>query len=214
VTDRNDPKFRKDRPLARGVMFYFPDALLEVANVSRLGNEQHNPGLPMHWAFGKSSDHADCAARHLIDHERDPWDTEGGMHLAKAAWRALAALQTFLEANDPELHATNQAMRDRQAGKKAPEAPRAALLPTEVPTGEMGRPCLVPPPPAEPLGVWVPTTEELPMTPDQYEAACRVRGGGGYEGVELPGVDFQAQVDALRRAYDAEASDVRESHGC
>jgi hypothetical protein len=37
---------RKDRPMARGVLEYFPDALAEVAYVSMVGNEKHNPGQP------------------------------------------------------------------------------------------------------------------------------------------------------------------------
>jgi hypothetical protein len=49
----------------------------------------------MHWARGKSMDHADCAVRHLM--ERGTIDTDGLRHSAKAAWRALAALQQELE---------------------------------------------------------------------------------------------------------------------
>lgn len=92
----DDPKKRKTLPLARGVLDYFPAALAAVAEVSFVGNEQHNPGQPMHWARGKSSDHADCAIRHLMD--RGLIDTDGLRHTAKAAWRALAELQLELEA--------------------------------------------------------------------------------------------------------------------
>ena len=91
-----DPKLRKNMPIARGVLDYFPDAVAAVAEVSRLGNEQHNPGEPMHWAREKSSDHADCIARHLI--ERGTLDADGTRHSAKLAWRALALLQIELEA--------------------------------------------------------------------------------------------------------------------
>lgn len=106
-------RHRKERPMARGVLAYFPDALMEVANVSRIGNEQHSPGVPMHWAWGKSPDHSDCILRHLVD--AGTLDTDGLSHTAKVAWRALALLQTELEAADPELHARRQAMRDRAA---------------------------------------------------------------------------------------------------
>lgn len=106
-------QYRKDRPLARGVLAYFPDALAEVANVSRVANEQHNPGQPMHWAYGKSMDHADCILRHLID--AGTLDDDGLSHTAKVAWRALALLQTELEARDPELHERRQAQRDEAA---------------------------------------------------------------------------------------------------
>jgi hypothetical protein len=86
---------RKDRPIARGVLDYFPDALAEIALVSKTGNDQHNPGQPLHWAKEKSTDHADCIIRHLID--RGKIDTDGMRHSAKVAWRALALLQIEIE---------------------------------------------------------------------------------------------------------------------
>ena len=39
-----DKQRRKERPIARGGVDYFPDAIAEVANVSYVGNQQHNPG--------------------------------------------------------------------------------------------------------------------------------------------------------------------------
>jgi hypothetical protein len=86
---------RKERPLARGVLDYFPDALMEVARLSKIGNDQHNPGQEMHWSKGKSADHADCILRHLID--RGTMDTDDVRHSAKVAWRALALLQIELD---------------------------------------------------------------------------------------------------------------------
>ena len=91
-----DAKFRKAAPITTGVLDYFPMALAEVARVSKAGNDQHNPGEPLHWARGKSSDHADCIARHLI--ERGRVDVDGQLHTAKLAWRVLALLQEELEA--------------------------------------------------------------------------------------------------------------------
>ena len=82
-------------PIARGVLDYFPDAIAEVAKVSYIGNEQHNPGEPMRWAREKSTDQADCIVRHLID--RGKIDTDGVRHSAKLAWRALALLQLEIE---------------------------------------------------------------------------------------------------------------------
>jgi hypothetical protein len=93
-----DKKARKEQPIARGVLGYFPRALAAIANVSFVGNEQHNPGQPMHWAKGKSNDHADCIVRHLI--EAGTVDEDGLRHTAKAAWRALALLETELEELD------------------------------------------------------------------------------------------------------------------
>jgi hypothetical protein len=91
----SDPAARKDLPITTGVLDYFPLAIAEVARVSKAGNDQHNPGQPLHWAKGKSMDHADCIARHLID--RGARDSDGMRHSAKLAWRALALLQTELE---------------------------------------------------------------------------------------------------------------------
>lgn len=100
---------RKGMPIARGVLDYFPAALLKLAEVSRVGNEQHNPGQALHWAYDKSSDHADALLRHLID--RRTLDSDGIPHVAKVAWRALALLQAYLEDNDPELHARMEKQR-------------------------------------------------------------------------------------------------------
>lgn len=91
-----DKKARKDIPITTGVVDYFPAALAEVARVSKAGNDQHNPGQPLHHARGKSRDHADCVVRHLI--ERGTIDNDGMRHTAKAAWRILALLQEEMEA--------------------------------------------------------------------------------------------------------------------
>lgn len=91
-----DKKARKEQPIARGVLDYFGNAIAEVARVSFIGNQQHNPGEEMHWSRDKSADHADCVARHLI--ERGTIDDDGLRHSAKLAWRALALLQLEIEA--------------------------------------------------------------------------------------------------------------------
>lgn len=90
-----DSAARKRVPMASGLLDYFPDALAAVAEVSWLGNQKHNPGEEMHWARGKSMDHADCIVRHLT--ERGTRDVEGVRHSASLAWRALALLQQELE---------------------------------------------------------------------------------------------------------------------
>lgn len=74
-----------------GLLAYFPAALAEVARCSKVGNDQHNPGEPLHWARGKSTDHANKILRHLT--EAGTIDTDGVPHSAKVAWRALALLQ-------------------------------------------------------------------------------------------------------------------------
>ena len=90
-----DAKERKNTPIATGVLDYFPKALAEIARLSKVGNDQHNPGQPLHWDKTKSTDHADCIIRHLID--RGTVDSDGMLHSTKVAWRALALLETELE---------------------------------------------------------------------------------------------------------------------
>lgn len=85
---------RKKYPMARGLLDYFPDALAEVAKVSFIGNEKHNPGEEMHHARGKSMDHADCIVRHLVGRGGFDGDVRES---AALAWRALALLQEELE---------------------------------------------------------------------------------------------------------------------
>jgi hypothetical protein len=86
---------RKKIPVYSGVLRYFPDAMKEVAKCSYVGNEQHNPGTPLHWDRNKSGDELDALMRHLID--AGTIDTDGIRHSAKVAWRALANLQKEIE---------------------------------------------------------------------------------------------------------------------
>jgi Domain of unknown function (DUF5664) len=90
-----DAAARKLIPLCDGLLDYFPDACAEVAMVSHAGNQQHNPGEPLHWARGKSTDFANTIMRHLM--ERGGRDVDGQRHSAKLAWRALALLQIEIE---------------------------------------------------------------------------------------------------------------------
>lgn len=91
-----DAAGRKRQPVASGVLDYFPDALVAIAEVSFAGNEQHNPGQPLHWARGKSTDQDDTIIRHFL--QRGSRDTDGMRHSAKMAWRCLALLQLEIEA--------------------------------------------------------------------------------------------------------------------
>lgn len=95
VSAPTDPAKRKAIPMATGLLDYFPDALMAVAELSKVGNDQHNPGQPLHWSRDKSSDHPDCILRHMVD--RGTIDTDGVRHSTKVAWRALAMLQLELE---------------------------------------------------------------------------------------------------------------------
>ena len=96
IIDGLEPARRKEYPITTGCLDYFPDAIAEVAHCSWVATQQHHPGQPMHWERNKSSDHADCAGRHLA--ARGTVDGDGIRHTAKLAWRALALLQLELEA--------------------------------------------------------------------------------------------------------------------
>lgn len=82
-------------PIFSGVLKYFPLALLEVSKVSKAGNDQHNPGQPLHWDKSKSIGNGDELVRHLL--EAGTLDTDGIKHTAKCAWRALELLERELE---------------------------------------------------------------------------------------------------------------------
>ena len=91
-------EWRKQRPIARGVLDYFPDAIMEVAYCSWVCNEQHHPGKGLHWDKSKSTDEADSLIRHLS--ERGTLDNDGVKHSAKVAWRALALLQREIDGEE------------------------------------------------------------------------------------------------------------------
>ena len=93
-TGRQD---RKDIPLYWGLVNYFRDALIGVAKLSMIGNEQHNPGEPLHWAREKGGDELDAQMRHIF--ELHGIDIDLVPHSVKNAWRALAVCQLDLEAN-------------------------------------------------------------------------------------------------------------------
>ena len=127
-----DSAERKEYPLARGCLYYFPAALAGVARHSKIGNDKHNPGEEMHHARGKSGDHEDCIIRHLIDlgdiraeMERSPEIERRLVDLLLAeadalSWRALALSQELHELYDD-----------------APLAPRARLPEREPEPGDL-----------------------------------------------------------------------------
>lgn len=91
------PAHRKHFPIASGFMDYFPDAICAIAQLSQIGNDQHNAGQPLHWDRDKSTDEADTMQRHFL--QRGSRDTDGVRHSTKMAWRALALLQKEIEAD-------------------------------------------------------------------------------------------------------------------
>lgn len=90
-----DAAGRKTRPVASGVLDYFPDALVAVAEVSYQGNKQHHADKPLHWDRTKSKDESDAMIRHFL--QRGSIDDDGIRHSAKMVWRALAILQKEIE---------------------------------------------------------------------------------------------------------------------
>lgn len=128
LTLPTDSAVRKDVPLYSGCYTYFPAALAGVAAHSKAGNDKHNPGEALHHARGKSTDHADCIARHSMDiadmlalRERSENKYLVDDLLAEAnalCWRSLAWSQ--------EIH-------EKYAG--APLAPAARVTPVRVPDG-------------------------------------------------------------------------------
>jgi hypothetical protein len=110
MTLPTDSAARKNYPLLQGCVKYFPAALAGVSNVSKLGNDKHNPNQEMHHARSKSKDHGDCIVRHLIDTEDLIADLTRGNLLpteqnisnilneaSQMAWRALAYSQELHE---------------------------------------------------------------------------------------------------------------------
>jgi len=99
VEPTSKAKLRKDTPVFSGVLKYFPNALKAVARASKAGNDQHHPDKQLHWDMSKSKDEYDAMIRHLLDHEENPVDDDGILHLTKVCWRALAGLERYLTNN-------------------------------------------------------------------------------------------------------------------
>ena len=91
-----DSQARKDAPVFSGFCQYFPLAMIEVSRLSKLGNDKHNPGQPLHWSKGKSYDHGDCIVRHQLQFDEIDEDTKL-YHAVSVAWRAMAQLEVLLE---------------------------------------------------------------------------------------------------------------------
>lgn len=87
-TDSNE---RKQYPIYSGCLKYFPAAIAGVSNVSKSGNDKHNPGEELHHARGKSMDHADCVMRHLVD--------VADLMAAKKRGESVDASEVLLEVN-------------------------------------------------------------------------------------------------------------------
>jgi hypothetical protein len=99
-----DDKQRLEYPIFSGLLDYFPHACAEVARHSKIGNDQHNPGEPMHWATEKSVGRGDKIGRHLMD----GWTTAKQnlrdktiRHFAAMCWRSLELLERYIMNMEP-----------------------------------------------------------------------------------------------------------------
>lgn len=89
-------------PAVRGLFSYFPNALLAVANVSAYGAKKYNLDYSdKNWARveGGLGRYSDALARHTIKHAAsESHDPESHLlHVAHAAWNALAILELVLQ---------------------------------------------------------------------------------------------------------------------
>jgi hypothetical protein len=103
-----DSAERKDYPIGRGAMAYFPAAIAGVARHSFIAGAKHTNGRLVHKRW-LSNDHDDCIERHLMDlrdllarYNRVAINPGVGKHqiLDEAnalAWRALALSQYLHE---------------------------------------------------------------------------------------------------------------------
>lgn len=93
---------RKQMPVYRGALKYFPDALMVVSMLSARADRKHTPDADPddmsrpQWVKGKSADHGDCLIRHQAD--IGDFDPEMGLDYAvHVAWRGLAQLQEYID---------------------------------------------------------------------------------------------------------------------
>ncbi len=114
-----DDKQRKAMPIFKLIARYFPKALREVTKVSVVNNVRYNPErdpADINWARGKSPDQLGSLFRHILEREVDgkvfedvPSDVAKATGvtriyvLAEAAWRALAALELEIEAEEAKV---------------------------------------------------------------------------------------------------------------
>lgn len=88
-------------PITRGLLGYFPRAILAVAAVSKRGAEKYS------WRGWESvpdgtNRYLDALGRHLVYREIEgEKDKDTGLdHLAQVAWNSLAALELYLRQNE------------------------------------------------------------------------------------------------------------------
>lgn len=118
---------RKGQPIATGVLAYFPKTLAALSEVSRRGNDKHNPGEPLHHDPDKSTDEADCCVRHIVDAlEADKLGIPGGVmalnedgnpHLLTGLWRLAMWCERVLNGDERWRTVAGPAEEDFKAGR-------------------------------------------------------------------------------------------------
>lgn len=101
-----DSATRKDAPIYEGFVCYFPNAMANVAKLSKHGNDKHNPGQTLRWSFNLSNDHGNCIVRHQASDPEavdESYNDPEILHATAVAWRAMAQLETILLKKYPEL---------------------------------------------------------------------------------------------------------------
>lgn len=127
-----DSARRKDVQLVAAFLNYLPAAAVRFALHSKAGNDKHNPGEAIHHARGKSSDHAECIMRHLMDMQ----DIEARMRRVEDGTSAQLLLD---EATALFWRAGIQLQELCERYEGAPLAP-GARLPEATPTPALGEP--------------------------------------------------------------------------
>lgn len=200
MTLPTDSQARKEYPILSGFLKYFPAAIAGAANLSKLGNDKHNPGEELHHARGKSMDHGDCIVRHLMDMQdliaADNRAEVGALlrnsnreaillEASSLVWRSLAYAQELHEKYGAPLA---PAAREAEETKSAPPEPTYYELTTStgvqritaeqykryVQTGKIDEA----PTPSEPRPYYSHTDEEL------LGAICKDWGCGAFGCVE------------------------------
>lgn len=114
----SEDRLRKQVRAFMGFVKYFPDAIAMCAILSKVANDQHNPGQPMHWAKEKSTEELDSLMNHLIDIASKgelSQDADGIYDAVKVFWRAGANLQRLADKHGAEVLIANM-LKERTDG--------------------------------------------------------------------------------------------------
>lgn len=100
--EETDADKRKQYKVCTGFLMYFPNACLAAGKLSVDGNDQHNPGEPLHWDSDKSVGTGDEIVRHLIEGLDSAKKGEDATKaLASVFWRAGELLERYLTGMEP-----------------------------------------------------------------------------------------------------------------